>query len=277
VGKLCELPLPPLISRAVVNAYVSAYDVDMGDAIPPNGSGAYPTFDAFFTRRLRHDARPIKDTNCLISPSDGRLESLGPVHAGGRIEVKGQDYRIAELLGDEAAAERYEGGQFAVIYLAPRDYHRVHTPVAGRMVEVRSCPGELFPVNAISEQHIPQYLSRNRRVAMVLETESLGEVTMVMVAAMIVGRITVTGIEERDVPLGNHKPGSDALPEALALGCGEEIGVFHLGSTVVLFTGAGVARIGEGEGAARVGQTVKVGDPLTDTEHGETNRGGLDG
>lgn len=230
VGRLCDMQLPPFLSRAVVSAYVRAYEVDLAEAAPLDDSPTYASFDAFFTRELRDGARAMPpDPTALASPADGRLDAVGPVD-GGQIIVKGKAYDAAELLVSEAAAQRYQGGQFAVIYLSPRDYHRVHSPAKGHLLEVRSAPGELFPVNAVSERHIPQFLTRNRRVAIELATESFGHVTLVMVAAMIVGRVTVTGIEDRDVPLGTIVP-----DPPLAIERGQEIGIFHLGSTVVMF------------------------------------------
>jgi phosphatidylserine decarboxylase len=227
------------ISRAVVGAYVRAYRVDLDEAEPLqgplDGPGAYPSFDAFFTRTLRHGARTYAaDANVLVAPSDGRLDALGPVD-GTRIRVKGRLYGADDLLGAEEA-RRYDGGQFAVIYLSPRDYHRVHAPVAGELTSVRSFPGELFPVNSISERHIPDFLVRNRRVVFELRTATHGVVSVVMVAAMIVGRITAVGVDARDVPLGSHD-----FDPPLALARGDEIGIFHLGSTAVLFLEPGAA------------------------------------
>ncbi len=231
VGRLCDLPLPGVVSRAVVGAYVRAYGVDLSEAEPLNGRGAYESFDAFFTRALREGARPyIAHDGALMSPADGRLDAYGTVDERAVIEVKGRPYLAADLLASDAAATRYRGGQFAVIYLSPRDYHRVHAPCPGRIVEVRSCPGDLYPVNAISEQHIPDFLVRNRRVAIEIDAGALGTLTVVMVAAMIVGRITVTGIDARDVPFGTHR-----FDEPIPLALGQELSVFHLGSTAVVF------------------------------------------
>lgn len=258
VGRLCDLRLPPAVSRAVVAAYSSAYRVDLADAEPLNGRGAYPSFDAFFTRRLREGARAITAAAGMpIAPADGRLDSVGRIEQDGMLVVKGKPYRAADLLGGgEASAARYLGGQFAIIYLSPRDYHRVHAPVAGSLVEIRSYPGELFPVNGISEAHIPNYLGRNRRVAIQLRTRPgpgavLGDVTVVMVAAMIVGRITVTGIEARDVPFGSHRPADVEIAR------GHEIGIFHLGSSAVLFFEPGAC-----PPLDRPPGPIKLGEPL---------------
>jgi len=253
------MALPPTFSRAVVSAYVRAYDVDLDEAEPLNGRGAYESFDAFFTRKLRAGARPNGTVaGALCSPSDGRLDATGTVHEHGRIVVKGRSYACADLLGCSAAAAPYYGGQFAVIYLSPRDYHRVHSPVAGCLTEVRSYPGDLFPVNSVSERHIPQFLARNRRVAMVLDSETLGQVTVVMVAAMIVGRVTVSGIDARDVPPGNHR-----LDRALERG--DELAIFHLGSTAVLFVQADrCAPFDRALGGLRVGQALNNSERVDD-------------
>lgn len=234
VGGLCELSLPGRLSRAAVGAYVRAYDVNMDEAEPLSGGGSYTSFDAFFTRRLKANARPIEaPVNQIISPADGRLDAAGTVRDDGIIEVKGKPYSAAELLCSDQVLDRYRGGPFAVVYLSPRDYHRVHMPAPGRVTELRSKEGELFPVNRISELHFPGFLSLNRRVAIQIErTHADGskapELTVVMVAAMIVGRITVTGIADRDVPYG-------VRTLDLELARGDELSVFHLGSTAVVF------------------------------------------
>lgn len=233
VGRLVDAELPAAVSSAVVGLYARAYRVDMDEAEPQ--SGAFPSFDAFFTRALREGARQIEGApNSFVSPADGRVEAAGPVEPNGRVLVKGKPYTCADLIGDATDAKRYEGGQFAVVYLSPRDYHRVHSPVAGTVSTVRSLPGDYFPVNSIGERHIPGLFSRNRRVAIVIDTEGHGRVTVVMVSAMIVGRVSVTGIDARDVPMGTH-----TLSPALSLQQGDEIGMFHLGSTAVVFVEPG--------------------------------------
>ena len=180
-----------------------AYEVDLGETVPPAGS--FPSFDAFFTRAAARGRAPRlrADPDAIVSPADGRLEDAGPVHAGGA-HIKGRAYAVADLVGDPAEVARYEGGQFAIVYLSPRDYHRVHAPVAGRVTLVRSMPGDYFPVNSIGERHVDSLFSINRRVAIAIDTPAHGRVTVVMVGAMIVGRITVSAIDARDVPLGVH-------------------------------------------------------------------------
>jgi phosphatidylserine decarboxylase len=259
MGRLADARLHPAVADAVVGLYVRAYDVNLGDTVPPDGS--FPSFDAFFTRPLRDGARPITaDPDTFVSPSDGRLEDAGPVTAGGRLTIKGRDYEVADLVGDPAEVARYEGGQFAIVYLSPRDYHRVHAPIDGKITRIRSLPGDLFPVNSIGERHVPRLFSTNRRVAIVIDTEEHGRVTVVMVGAMIVGRITVTAIAARDVPLGDH-----VVDPALPVARGDEIGMFHLGSTAVVFAEKGASPpwrrpITNGAGGSR----ILMGEPLGD-------------
>jgi len=247
VGRLCERPLPPTLSRLVTAVFCTAYRVDLGEVEPVAGS--YPTFDAFFTRALREGARPVS-SDAVVSPADGMLSATGPVDSGTRISVKGSFYDVGELIGDPADARRYCGGSFAVVYLSPRDYHRVHSPVDGSMSRVRHIPGDLYPVNAIGERHVPRLLAKNERVAIVLDTAELGRVTVVMVGAMVVGRISVTGLA--DLP---SAPEGLPLSPSPSVKRGDEIGVFHLGSTVVLFVEPRVT-LCRPEGRIRYGQTL---------------------
>lgn len=232
VGRLCDANVPAPVSRFVASVYSRAYGVDLEECEPCGA--AYPSFDHFFTRRLRTGARPIADT-AVVSPADGRIVQLGVVEPGGRIRVKAADYSVGELIGDAGEARHYEQGSFAVVYLSPRDYHRVHSPVAGRLTLVRSMPGDLFPVNSIGERHVPDLFVRNQRVSLAIDTPELGRVTVVMVGAIIVGRITVTALGGVDT-----RPGVYPIDPHVALEKGDEIGVFHLGSTAVLFVPPGV-------------------------------------
>jgi len=251
VGRLCDTPLPPGLSRAVVSLYVRAYGIDLGECQPRNG--AYESFDQFFTRELRPGLRAIcPNTQEVASPADGTIEAIGPVDGEGTLLVKKQRYTVADLVGDVADAERYAGGQFAIVYLSPRDYHRVHAPVAGAITRIRSMPGDLYPVNSIGERHIPLLFSKNRRVAIVIDTAVLGRVTLVMVGAIIVGRITVNTIAGPDVPLGDH-----VISPARPVQKGEEVGIFHLGSTAIVFVERGVAaRFARATGPVRLGQSL---------------------
>lgn len=253
VGRLCEQELNPTVVRLAATVYARAYGVNLSEAEP---CGLYRSFDEFFTRRLREGARQI-DEAMVVSPSDGRVVASGAVSQTGsgaaratQIVVKGRPYDVAELTGFGPDRDYYANGDFAVVYLHPRDYHRVHSPVDGVISMVRSLPGDLFPVNSIGEQHIPGLFVRNQRVAVTIDSDKLGKVTVILVGATIVGRITIGVIGGRGTPVGEH-PIQPAVPVAR----GEELGMFHLGSTaVVLIPQAGTL-------STRTGQ-VLLGESL---------------
>jgi len=255
IGRLADRRWSGPVGRAVVGLYTRLYDVDLDECVERGGWGS---FDAFFTRRLQ--ARDIdRDPASIVSPADGRVESLGRVQEGGAFVVKGRPYSVGELVGDEREARRFVGGACWVVYLSPRDYHRIHAPVSGHIARIRSIPGDYYPVNSIGTRHIPALFCRNRRVAIEIDADAgLGRVTVVMVVALIVGRITAIGIDERDVPIGDH-----LFDPPLRTERGDEIGVFHLGSTAVVLVeqpAAGSWLVGEGP--VRYGQPVlRVGTP----------------
>ena len=250
VGQVCDAPLPPAVSRAVVRIYGRAYSVDMTHVAPIDGP--YDSFDAFFTRAIVPESRPISQVEGdVASPSDGVLQSIGRVERGCRIQVKGRGYDVARLIGDEHDARSYVGGQFAVIYLSPRDYHRVHAPAAGTTSVVRSLPGDLFPVNRIGEYCSRSLLVTNQRVAVVIDTEDLGRITVVLVGAMVVGRVTVAMLPDRDVPPGVH-----TIEPPYRLARGQEVGAFHLGSTAVVLAGPGAPAWQREPGLIRVGESL---------------------
>ncbi|HTM43463.1 MAG TPA: archaetidylserine decarboxylase [Polyangiaceae bacterium] len=236
VGRLCEMSLSPQVSKWVSGMYSRAYGVNLEEAEAVDGG--YPSFDAFFTRKLRQGVRSIDDS-VLVSPADGKLASKGPIDAEASIVAKGQAYKVAELTGEPEDAQRYQGGQFGVVYLSPRDYHRVHSPVDGELHYARSIAGDLYPVNAIGEQHVPGLFVKNQRVSLPIQTENHGRVTVILVGATIVGRITVTGLEQESTPPGLHP-----FSPPRQIKRGDEIGVFHLGSTAVLLVepGLGIER-----------------------------------
>ncbi len=254
MGQLADVRWSPSLGRVVVGAYSRVYDVQLDEAVQSSG---WSSFDAFFTRPLREGARVVdRAADAILSPADGRLDSLGVIDGQSRFMVKGRPYAVEELVGSSDDARRYRGGLGCVVYLSPRDYHRVHAPVDGAIGTIRSLPGDYFPVNAVGVAHFPNLFARNRRVAIAIDTpedSGLGRVTVVMVAAMIVGRITVVGVDARDVPLGLHarEPGRQVRR-------GDEIGVFHLGSTAVVL----VEERARAAWTRRAGERVRYGERL---------------
>ncbi|MCC6215260.1 MAG: phosphatidylserine decarboxylase [Polyangiaceae bacterium] len=247
VGQLCDRPLSDGVSRAVAETYSRVLGVDVGEA--EELGRPYRSFDEFFTRRLRAGLRPIADAP-VVSPADGRVASRGRVEPSGMIVAKGRPYDVGELLGDPSTASRWWGGAFAVVYLSPRDYHRVHSPVDGAVELVRGIPGDLFPVNAIGERHVPGLFVKNNRVVLLIDSPSVGRAAVVLVGATIVGRISVARIPAPAVPPGDHAPGT---PWEVARG--DELGAFHLGSTAVVLLERGFEIVAP-TGAIRYGQAL---------------------
>jgi phosphatidylserine decarboxylase len=244
--------------RAAMSAYCRAYGIDLADYQVP--AGGFPTFDAFFTRHLKPGLRPLDpEPDALLSPADGRIEDMGTIEEGAKLLIKGHSYSVAELLADRWAASLYAGGQFAVVYLSPRDYHRVHAPVDGRVRAVRHVPGSLFPVNSIGLQHIPRLFARNERVVIEQSSAAHGPVTSVMVGAIGVGRISLAF--DSELITNNGRTYGERIylgEEGPALSRGDELGTFHLGSTVILFSGPGAGLVP----ACRAGQRVRMGEAV---------------
>lgn len=267
LGRLALLRGPRSVVRAAIAAYVHAYDVDMTEVdVPPDG---FRTFDEFFTRRLRPGTREIDpDPRALSCPADGRLEGMGRISMGADLLVKHTRYSARSLLGSEQAASVYRGGRFFVVYLSPKDYHRVHAPTEGAVRSVRYIPGTLFPVNSIGSEHVPQLLARNERVVVVQSGKTHGQVATILVGALGVGRIGLAfdslQTNRGDAP-GERTYGDAPLP----LDRGAELGVFHQGSTVVVMT----APECQLETELSVGTQLRVGEALgRGTSVGELRR-----
>src|SRR5262245_53489300 len=188
---LADRPLPGPLLRPLIRAYVRAYQVDLGEAAEP--LSAYRTFNAFFTRRLRDGARAVDgQAGAVVSPSDSRVNSIGVVPGDGRLEqIKGRTYPLKALLGGPEAAE-FTKGAHATLYLSPSMYHRVHSPVSGRIRCWRYLPGRLFPVNDMAVRLVEDLFVANERIAIVIDADGLGPVAVVMVGATNVGRMTLT-------------------------------------------------------------------------------------
>ena len=234
LGRLTSARAPQPLVDAAISAFVRVYDVDLSEVDMP--TGGFRTFDEFFTRSLVQGARVVDpDPAAIVSPADGRVEDLGTISGAGELIVKGQAYTAADLLGDANAAAAYEGGHYFIVYLSPRDYHRVHAPTCGSVQYVRYIPGSLDPVNRIGTDHIPQLFARNERLAIVQEGSVHGTVTTIMVGAIGVGRIGLS-FDDLETNVG-HEPGVRSYADAPILrDRGDELGVFHMGSTAIVLT-----------------------------------------
>jgi phosphatidylserine decarboxylase len=254
-ARLADLRLPGPVLRALLRTYVRAYRVDMSEAAEP--LAAYPTFNAFFTRRLRDGARPVAaGRGVIVSPADARLQSVGAVPADGRLEqIKGRRYGLAELLGDPAEAAAFSGGVHATLYLSPSMYHRVHVPVDGRITGWRYLPGRLYPVNALAVRNVEGLFTVNERVVVTIEGDDVGPVAVVLVGATNVGRITLA-FDPLSTNAGGP-PRQVRLEPPRPVRRGDDLGAFNLGSTVVLLSADPSL-----ETVGREGDIVRVGQPL---------------
>ncbi|SER66629.1 phosphatidylserine decarboxylase [Vreelandella subterranea] len=219
----------PWVKNTLINAFIKRFNVDMSQALEPDPT-AYATFNDFFTRALKADARPIHEG--IISPADGTLSQYGRLQAGQLVQAKGHTYSAQTLLGgDTALAEEFLGGSFATVYLSPKDYHRVHMPVTGTLREMVYVPGRLFSVNQATANYVPGLFARNERLVCIFDTEQ-GSLAMVLVGAMIVAAIE-TVWSGQVTPLSGH-PQRMQFGQPITLEKGAEMGRFKLGSTVVM-------------------------------------------
>jgi len=231
MGRLVRAHAPAPVMRSAIRAFAKVYGADLAEAADP--VEAYKTFQAFFTRRLKAGARPIDDHAKVVpSPADGVLSAFGSLAGGALVQAKGVDYSLADLLGGDDDAAPYVGGSYAVVYLAPHNYHRVHSPWTGTVRQWRYLPGALYPVNALGLKRVPGLFARNERIVGHCDTE-FGRAALVMVGATCVGHMRVAFT---DLACNEGMPPSglrDCAP-LLALRRGDEFGVFEMGSTVVL-------------------------------------------
>ena len=217
------------VKDTLIAAFIKRFNVDMGQALEPDPT-AYATFNDFFTRALKADARPLGEG--ILSPADGTLSQYGRLQAGQLVQAKGHTYSAQTLLGgDTALAEEFLGGSFATVYLSPRDYHRVHMPLSGTLREMIYVPGRLFSVNQATANYVPGLFARNERLVCIFDTEH-GPMAMVLVGAMIVAAIE-TVWSGQVTPLSGH-PQRMQFGQPIALEKGAEMGRFKLGSTVVM-------------------------------------------
>lgn len=254
-GQLTRAPLPVSAHRAAIRAFASRYGVDLSEAEKPLGD--YKTFGEFFARRLKPGSRPIAPGDEVpVSPVDGAVSQAGVGEAGELVQAKGRSYTLAALLADAEEAKRFVGGAYLTLYLSPRDYHRIHAPLGGRILGWAYVPGQLWPVNRPSVAGVPDLFTVNERLVTYLETP-LGHVALVAVGATMVGRIRAA---YDDVITQAGQPGRRVKYERpLEIGKGDEVGVFEMGSTVILLFEPGRVAL---DGRLVPEVHVRVGEPI---------------
>jgi len=223
-------PFKNLLIRQVVNMY----GVDLSSAREENLQN-YPSFNAFFTRQLKADARPVAEGNNVVSPVDGTVSQAGEIIEGRIFQAKQHSYSLTELLGGrEHLASEFENGKFATIYLSPRDYHRIHMPADGKLREMIHVPGRLFSVSPETTRVVSRLFARNERLINIFDSEH-GPFAVIMVGAIFVSSMDT--VWEGTVTPRRQQPTSwdyQQQKKNIELGKGEEMGRFNMGSTVIL-------------------------------------------
>lgn len=246
----------------LMRAFIKHYRVDMSEAVTSDLEN-FENFNAFFTRALRSECRPLAQAaNAVLCPADGSISQLGSIRGERIFQAKGHAYTITELLGGEQElADQFRDGTFATVYLSPRDYHRVHIPLEGKLATMTYVPGKLFSVNRATVANVPGLFARNERVVCLFDTAA-GPMAVIMVGAMIVAAVETVWCGQVCPDSGPRKMYSrdyrDQEPP-LEYAAGAEIGRFKLGSTaVVLFTRGAV----ELEPSLTAGSPVRMGQML---------------
>lgn len=257
-GVISDLELPPAVQKVVNTSFAELAGIDVAEG--ERSPREYDSLNAYFTRRLRSGARHIEshDADTLVSPVDGKVGAFGSINAGTLLQAKGRTYRLLDLVDSAADAAGFDGGSFITIYLSPKDYHRIHAPVAGEVDRVSYIPGYLFPVNPFAVRNIDELFAVNERLISYLSTKKLGRVGVVKVGATCVGRIGLAfdGFKTN----GTFRRREDFEPqEEHHVDHGDELGVFNLGSTVIVLIGNPDFRFRED---LRFGDVVRLGEQL---------------
>lgn len=223
----------------LIGWFAKQYQVNMSEA-QVEDLNAFAHFNDFFTRALKEGARPLDSTpNAVLCPADGAVSQLGKIEQGRVFQAKGHSYSVIELLGgDSQRAAAFMGGEFATIYLSPKDYHRVHMPLTGTLREMVYVPGRLFSVNQTTAENVPELFARNERVVCLFDTER-GPMAVVLVGAMIVASIETVWAGLVTPPKRALKTFSydEAARAPITLEKGAEMGRFKLGSTAIVLFG----------------------------------------
>lgn len=260
LGAIWRIPLGRFVRAPVLSVFARACAIEVGEAEKPLRE--YGSIHDFFVRRLRPGVRLVSlEDDVVCCPADGRVVETGLATSGRMMNAKGMGFSLQELLADAEAARFLEGGPYLIVYLSPSDYHRVHAPTSGRVMAWLHVPGQLFSVAEASLRREPRLFARNERLVTLIEGELVGPCACVMVAAFGVGDIT-TSYDAEDDPRHRHCAGGAVLAKHFAspprVRKGDELGIFHLGSTVITVFAPGQVELSPLPCGApvRVGQSI---------------------
>ena len=256
-GAATRLPLPGPVGRGVMRAFARRYGVDLAEC---DGLSSFRTFGEFFARPLRPGLRPVAPGDeVVVSPVDAVVSQAGSSLQGRLVQAKGIDYPVGALVGDPGLGRLFSGGAYVTLYLSPKDYHRIHFPLPGRVVGWRYVPGRLWPVNAASVRRVQGLFTVNKRLITILDSP-LGRVAIVAVGATVVGRVRAS--YDPAVPRTNRawaRPQGREYPQPIPVEKGQELGAFEMGSTVILLFEEGRVALSP---ALSPGVPVRVGQPI---------------
>jgi phosphatidylserine decarboxylase len=258
VGKLVHWRGPRAWAQLTIELFAKFYNINLQEAELPVGE--YPSLGDFFVRKLKPGLRPVAGAT-VVHPADSQISQNGPITAGKLIQAKGREYFVRELLANSEAQIKYENGYFITYYLCPTDYHRVHSPVDGMIQRVTHIPGELWPVNKWSVENIHDLFSVNERIVVELATE-VGPVAVIFVGATNVGKIELSfdpSFVGNQMTLSKNRVVEYRTP--IEIKKGEELGLFRMGSTIVMVYGEDF--VNRFRGNLNLGPYVKYGQALT--------------
>ena len=231
VGRLAE-SRTGWLKDSFIGWFAKKYQVDMSEA-EISELKHYACFNDFFTRALKDGARPLDTTFDIISPVDGEVSQIGAIEQDSVLQAKGYDYSLARLLGSDDVAEDYNDGNFATLYLSPKDYHRIHCPIDAQLTGMTYIPGDLFSVNHVTARTIPNLFARNERLVVYLKTDH-GPMALVFVGATIVASIETVWAGIITPPVGPAIHHWSYADQDINFKQGDELGRFRLGSTVII-------------------------------------------
>ena len=258
-GWIANRTIPAPLRPSVYNGYCRIFGAVAEEAELP--LSAYPSMNAFFTRALKPGLREVAE-RAIVSPADAAVGASGPIVDGTLIQAKGRDYSLVALLGDEALAHEMDGGTFATLYLAPRDYHRFHHPVNGAITAATYIPGELWPVNVYAVAHVTDLFAVNERIVVTVQQSGGGKAIMVLVGATMVGMTRVvfddlhTNARRRDVQRRTYDP-------PIPIRAGDPLGHFEFGSTVILVCSREIGELDRLEEGRKVRMGQRIGRVAT--------------
>lgn len=234
--------------------------INYGEALSPDPAD-YVSFNAWFTRALKPGARIFDpDPQAFLAPCDGTISETGPLRENRILQAKGKDYLLQDLLAGDPVCQQLVGGYFSTIYLSPKDYHRIHMPLGGRLQRMIHVPGKLFSVAPYTVRQVPRLFARNERVISIFKTDS-GPMVMVLVGAMLVSSTETVWAGEVTPTKNKEVTVTDYPDDEITLAKGDEMGRFNMGSTVIVVMPPGALKSVVGLGA---GDTVKLGQKLGD-------------